>query len=121
MDKITNFLKALSDETRIKIIKLLSHQELCVCEVVEILEKNQPCISQHLTILKNANLVKIRKEGLWIVYSLNEKEFRRKLKYFMDFIEKPIKNLESIKKETNKLFSLKNRGLLCQKIKKLSI
>lgn len=117
MDEIINFLKAISDETRLKIIKLLLHQKLCVCELVEILGKNQPGISQHLTILKNAKLVKIKREGLWIVYSVDEKELKRKLKKFSDFIEKPIKNLEAMKKEYKKLSSLKDRGLLCEKIR----
>jgi ArsR family transcriptional regulator len=117
MDEIINFLKAISDETRIKIIKLLFQQKLCVCELVEILKKNQPCISQHLTILKNAKLVKAKREGFWIVYSVDEKELRRNLKNFSNFIEKPIKNLDEMKKEYKKLLSLEERGLLCKKIK----
>ena len=117
MDEIVNFLKAISDETRIKIIKLLLHQRLCVCELVKILGKNQPCVSQHLTILRNAKLVKAKREGLWIVYSVNEKEFKRRLKEFSDFIQKPIKNLSGMKKEYKKILSLEDRGLLCEKLK----
>lgn len=119
MDEIINFLKAMSDETRVKIIKLLSYQKLCVCELVEILKKNQPCISQHLTILKNAKLVKVKREGYWTVYSIDKKEFERQLKKFSDFIEKPVKNLEEMKKEYKKLLNLEDRGLLYEKIRKM--
>lgn len=118
MDEIVNFLKAISDKTRLRIVKLLLHKKLCVCELVAILGKNQPCISQHLTILKNTKLIKAKREGLWIVYSVDEKELRRKLKNFSDFIEKPIKNLELMKREYKKLLSLEDRGLLCDKHKK---
>jgi len=84
---------------------------------VKILGKNQPCVSQHLTILRNAKLVKAKREGLWIVYSVNEKEFKRRLKEFSDFIQKPIKNLSGMKKEYKKILSLEDRGLLCEKLK----
>ncbi len=116
MNELINFLKAVSDETRLKIIKLLLHKKLCVCELVAILKKNQPCISQHLTILKNAKLVKAKKEGFWVVYSINEKELKAKLKNFNELIEKPIGGLASMKKEYNKILKLEDRGLLCEKI-----
>lgn len=117
MDEIVNFLKAISDKTRLRIVKLLLHKKLCVCELVAILGKNQPCISQHLTILKNTKLIKAKREGLWIVYSVDEREFKGRLKKFSDFIQKPIKNLSEMKKEYKKLLSLEDRGLLCEKLK----
>ena len=66
----TRFFKALGDQTRLRIIRLLNHQEMCVCEVMVALGLTQPTASHHLSILENANLVKRRKEGKWVFYSI---------------------------------------------------
>lgn len=63
-------LKALSDPTRLKILYLLSDDELCVCEIINALDKPQSSISHHLNILKNSGFIKGRKDGVWIHYSL---------------------------------------------------
>ena len=62
--------KALSNETRLRILILLSRRELCVCEIEEALELSQSRISRHLTVLRNAGLVVGRREGTWIYYRL---------------------------------------------------
>ncbi len=64
-------IKALADPTRLKIIYLLKHGELCVCEIITAMEKPQPTISHHLNILKKAGFLKWRKEGVWVHYSLS--------------------------------------------------
>lgn len=63
--------KALGDKTRLRILALLRTEELCVCELVEILQMTQPAVSQHLRKLKTAKLVKERREGQWVFYSLD--------------------------------------------------
>jgi DNA-binding transcriptional ArsR family regulator len=68
IQKNADIIKALADPTRLKIIYLLKNGELCVCEIMMALEKPQPTISHHLNILKNAGLLKWRKEGVWIHY-----------------------------------------------------
>jgi ArsR family transcriptional regulator, arsenate/arsenite/antimonite-responsive transcriptional repressor len=62
--------KALSDETRFKIVALLDGKELCVCQIESALGLSQVKVSRHLTILRYAGLVKGRREGPWIYYSL---------------------------------------------------
>ncbi len=80
MEELTAIFKALSDETRIRIVKLLEKGELCVCDIVAALDVIQPKASFHLAVLKEAGLIKDRKQGTWIHYSLNETElFRRML------------------------------------------
>ncbi len=82
MEELLNIFKAFSDETRLRILKLLEHGELCVCELVAALDLVQPKISFHLAILREADLVKDRKEGKWTHYRLNESDmFRRVLLY----------------------------------------
>jgi ArsR family transcriptional regulator len=80
MKELTTVFKALSDETRLRIIKLLEQGELCVCDITAALDMVQPKISFHLSALKEAGLIKDRKQGKWIHYSLDEKDlFRRML------------------------------------------
>ena len=64
--------KAFADPTRLRILNLLLEGELCVCRVVEVLAEGQPKISRHLSILKQAGLVTVRKEGNWRHYALPE-------------------------------------------------
>ncbi len=66
--------KAISDPTRLKILYLLQDGELCVCEIINILEKPQSTISHHLNVLKNSGFIKGRKEGVWIHYKLIDPE-----------------------------------------------
>ena len=62
--------KAVADVTRLKILKLLSGGELCICEIMLALKKPQSSISHNLSILEDAGLVKERKEGKWCRYSI---------------------------------------------------
>lgn len=80
MNELVTIFKALSDETRLRIIKLLAEGELCVCDITAALDMVQPKVSFHLSTLKEAGLIKDRKQGKWIHYSLNETDlFRRML------------------------------------------
>jgi len=80
MEELTGIFKALSDETRLRIVKLLEKGELCVCDIVAALDIVQPKASFHLGVLKGAGLIRDRKQGKWIHYSLNETDlFRRML------------------------------------------
>ncbi len=80
MQELTAVFKALSDETRLRIIKLLEKGELCVCDIVAALDIVQPKASFHLGVLWEAGLIKDRKQGKWIHYSLNEADlFKRML------------------------------------------
>jgi ArsR family transcriptional regulator, arsenate/arsenite/antimonite-responsive transcriptional repressor len=62
--------KALGDETRLRIVALLSHGELCVCHFEEALGLSQPNASRQLAVLKNAGIVENRREGNWVYYGL---------------------------------------------------
>jgi DNA-binding transcriptional ArsR family regulator len=66
--------KALADSIRLRILGLLSSREMCVCEVMVALNLTQPTASHHLRILENVGLVKDRKEGKWVFYSIANPE-----------------------------------------------
>lgn len=66
--------KALGDETRVRIIALLAHEELCVCHIEAALNLSQPNASRHLAILRTARVVDTRREGNWIYYRIARQE-----------------------------------------------
>ncbi|MBE3586600.1 ArsR/SmtB family transcription factor [Desulfofundulus thermocisternus] len=69
---LSELFRVLGDETRTKILYLLSHRELCVCDLAEILEMSLPAVSHHLRLLKAMRLVKYRREGKMVYYSLDD-------------------------------------------------
>lgn len=73
-EKRSKIFKALADATRLRILKLLEVREMCVCEIMVALGLTQPTTSHHLGILENVGLVKSRKEGKWVFYSLANKK-----------------------------------------------
>jgi len=70
MKEFIRVMKALSDPNRVKIVKMLQHKEMCVCELQNALQISQPSVSKHLKILEQAGLVDFRKDGLWVNYYL---------------------------------------------------
>jgi ArsR family transcriptional regulator len=66
----SRLFKALGDETRLRIVALLAHGELCVCHLEEALRLSQPKVSRHLAILRSAGVVDPRRDGAWVYYTL---------------------------------------------------
>lgn len=65
-------LKALADETRLKIVDMLSKGELCACKILESFNITQPTLSYHMKILTECGLVEGKRNGAWINYSINK-------------------------------------------------
>ncbi|UCD96510.1 MAG: winged helix-turn-helix transcriptional regulator [Candidatus Bathyarchaeota archaeon] len=84
--KKSRLLKALANETRLKMLRLLSIREMCVCELTVALDLTQPTASHHLNILQNVELVRDRKDGKWVFYSVVKPKLVESL---FDFIEFP--------------------------------
>ena len=72
MEGFIKVMKAFSDPNRVKIIKMLQHKSMCVCEMQAALRIAQPSVSKHLRILEEAGLVDSRKDGLWVNYHLTD-------------------------------------------------
>ena len=72
MSDIVTIFKALADDTRVRVLKLLGNGELCVCEIAHALNLEQPRLSFHLRILKEAGIILDRRQERWIVYRLND-------------------------------------------------
>ncbi|EYE88135.1 ArsR family transcriptional regulator [Fervidicella metallireducens AeB] len=86
---LVDILKAMSDENRIKIIKMLVCCDMCVCDICDNLELSQPAVSHHLKILSDANLVNTKRQGKWIYYSLNKEKFDELNQELLELIKKP--------------------------------
>jgi len=71
MRSLIKATKALSDETRLRILNLLLERECCVCEVMQALDISQSSASRNLGALYDAGFLKLRKQGLWSFYSLD--------------------------------------------------
>lgn len=65
-------MKALSDPSRVKIVKMLQQKSMCVCEIQSALNLAQPTVSNHLKVLEDAGLVSYQKAGLWVNYGLTD-------------------------------------------------
>jgi ArsR family transcriptional regulator, arsenate/arsenite/antimonite-responsive transcriptional repressor len=83
--KAALMFKALSDETRLKIINMVSCAEMCACDILEEFELTQPTLSYHMKILTDSGLVNARKDAAWMRYTLNT-ESAKSLKEFIDLI-----------------------------------
>lgn len=85
MKKTAQLFKALSDETRLRLLALLSQGELCVCELMALLKLPQSTVSRHLAYLRHAGLVEDRRQGAWMYYRLAEPpdEFQHELQILL--------------------------------------
>jgi DNA-binding transcriptional ArsR family regulator len=72
VDRLSHLFKVLADETRLKIVYILSRQELCVADIAEVLGSTASNVSHHLRLLRNARLVRYRRDGKLVYYSLDD-------------------------------------------------
>lgn len=80
--KYVSAVKALSDETRLKIIDMLSCGEMCACDILEEFSISQPTLSYHMKILTENGLVNAVRDGAWMRYTLNKKKMNEVLAFF---------------------------------------
>lgn len=97
-------LKAVSDETRMLILKYLSKEALCICEFTELLNMTQPAISQHMRKLKQAGLICEEKRGRWTIWSLNKDHaLIGVLTSLLEMLPEPERTVESLVIEGKKV------------------
>jgi len=103
MRELTKLFKALSDETRIRILKVLMERECCVCEVMQALNISQSRASRNLGILADAGFVKSRRDGLWIVYSIAEQTVNSHAASLTEMLRSSLVNDEIILQDRERL------------------
>jgi ArsR family transcriptional regulator len=103
MRDVVNVIKALADEGRLRILMALSHQELCVCQIVELLQLAPSTVSKHMSILKQARLVDSRKQGRWIYYRLADEEVPADARLATDLVRRLLSRDAQIRRDTRRL------------------
>jgi ArsR family transcriptional regulator len=91
MKELEQYFKALADTNRLRILNLLLHGELCVCDIQYVLEATQPNVSRHLSYLKNSGLVLDRRDGYRIFYRLADPKQGTKKRLF-EFLQEAYKS-----------------------------
>jgi ArsR family transcriptional regulator, arsenate/arsenite/antimonite-responsive transcriptional repressor len=109
-----NVFKALSDPNRIRIVKMLSERELCMCEVREVLDLSNSTVSKHLTILRDAGLILDSKDGKWVNFQLNNKSEQKFVRSLLGLIKNSFDDDEAIQDDTKKLPKV-NRIKICNR------
>lgn len=102
IEETAMIMRILGDKTRLSMLGLMQLKDCCVCEFVEIFKMSQPAISQHMRRLKEADLVKERRNGKWTIYSLNQEN-----KYYSLLLDV----LHHIPSQEEKLDWLEQQGL----------
>ena len=113
MDRLINFFKVLSDDTRLRIIILLYHSELCVCQICGVTDISQPNVSKHLAKLRDMEFVRDERQGQFIYYYLSLEE-----PLFNEIIEKIVKDIEEypiLKSDIGKLNNIESYLDTCGK------
>jgi ArsR family transcriptional regulator len=103
--------KALSDKNRIRIIKMLQKKPLCVCEIRAVLKLAISTVSQHLSILREAGLIKDWKEGKWINYKINP-EPNQPVSNALLFVQLQLEDDDTVKRD-RKIIETIDRIILC--------
>lgn len=109
MDQLVQFFRALSEETRLRIMMLLAHGELCVCDLMAVLEEPQSKVSRHLAYLKHSGLTNSRRVGVWMHYWLkNPSNAIQKAQ--LNFLKEQLSKFPQFRRDMKKLLDLKKRG-----------
>ena len=112
MRELIKVLKALSDEVRLRILKILQERdELCVCEIMQALDISQTRTSRNLGILKDAGFVTDRREGVWIYYSISDRKINEYHYQLIKLLSKWLNEEEVVQKDKKRLKRVMKLGL----------
>lgn len=103
MRSVLRVTKALSDGQRVRILMMLRGGELCVCRIVEVLALAPSTVSKHLSILSEADLVEVRKDGRWAYYRLPQGEARKAVRPVFKWLEDRVGRDEAVLRDDKKL------------------
>jgi len=113
MRELVKIFKALSDETRLRILNLLLERECCVCEVMQALDISQTRASRNLGALYDAGFLKLRKDGLWSLYSIDREGMREHHCDLVGAVRKALEGNEMVTLDRERLKRAKRVGPGC--------
>ncbi len=114
--KLTIVLKALADDTRLRMLNLLQHHDLCVCELETLLGVNQSNASRHLNKLTNAGLLEYYKEAKYVYYKINNRSLQE-YPFIKPILDSEVIRLEKCQQDYEKLVHYKSKGYTCDDLK----
>ena len=103
MRELIRIFKALSDGTRLRMLKLLQRRELCVCEIMQAMQISQTRASRNLGVLEDAGLITDKREGLWVHYSINRNEVNEYHQTIESMLSKWLENEQIILEDRKRL------------------
>lgn len=109
-------IKALGDETRMRILNLLKNGELCVCEIEILLDINQSNASRHLSKLTNANILEYFKQAKYVYYKLNE-DTLKEYPFIEEILEREAGKLKICQSDNSRLCKYRDSNLSCDDLK----
>ena len=117
MFEFLNITKALAEENRVRILLALEVEELCVCQIIELLELAPSTVSKHMSILRQARLVEGRKDGRWMYYRLADASAPTEVKEAIAWVKKSLSPNERIREDANRLKEILkiDREVLCSR------
>lgn len=113
MRDILKAIRALSDETRLRILSLLLEKECCVCEVMQALNISQTRASRNLGVLYEAGFLNMRKDGIWSLYSIDKEGIQVYQSQLIDAVKEAIKNNEIAALDKERLKKAERVGTRC--------
>ncbi|MFO8100847.1 MAG: metalloregulator ArsR/SmtB family transcription factor [Dehalococcoidia bacterium] len=113
MRQLLRSFKALSDDTRLRILNVLVERECCVCEVMQALDISQSRASRNLGLLYDAGFLKSRRDGVWTVYSIDNDSMRRYLPQLVQMVRNELKNNKEVASDMERLKTAERVGPGC--------
>ena len=110
---LSEVFKSLGDNTRLRILHLLSHRELCVCQMAETLAKTQPNISKHLNRLRYTGLIRCRKVSQWCFYRISD-AFKETYATLYEFLQTEWDSTAPYSNDIERLKKLLESNACCQ-------
>ena len=113
MRNLIKAFKALSDETRLRILNLLLERECCVCEVMQVLDISESRASRNLSFLYDAGFLKLRRQGLWALYSIDREGLQPQHTYLLEAVKKALQTNETAMVDKQRLQQAQRVGPSC--------
>ena len=113
MRQLVKAFKALSDDTRLRILNVLLERECCVCEVMQALEISQTRASRNLSTLYDAGFLKLRKDGLWSVYSIDREGMKEQCTDMVEAVRKGLEGNPVVEIDRERLRTAERVGPKC--------
>ena len=116
MEQLTQMYKALSEDMRLRVVMLLTHGEICVCDLMAIFGESQSKVSRHLAYLKHSGLVRSKRVGTWMHYSLKE-PLDSTIDAQLTFMKQQLSQLPVIRDDEQKMQDIMKQKLCEEDIK----